>query len=284
MTSPIRTNWQPFYMNTPTEPPQQTNSNTTLQGAQTFTQDDLNAAIEKGRKEAHDRLYGRIEELSTSFKTSQEQLAQFQAERETEAEQKAREEAERAAVAKAKEEAELDLRALIERREAETKAKFEEYESRFVTQNNELAARDALLAKEREYAELTQYRLTRLAEVREPDLENGHFGIVPNLIDFADARNAWGNTKEEVDNTLALMQSETRSILEGMQRTEVAQRASVPGVAPTAGNTGALEAQQSTRTYSAEDINAMPVNSPEYQALRQQYGMGRAHQQRGIFG
>jgi hypothetical protein len=280
MTTPITTTTQPGTAPTSqTVPPQ----NTTLQGAQTFSQDELNAATEKGRKEAHDRLYGRIDELNKDFKVAQEQLAELQAERETAAEAKVREEQEAAAAQKAKDEEGLELRELIAKRDAEWAERDAAYQARFAQQNEELARRDVMLAKEREIADLDRYRITKLAELAEPDPANGYFGIAPNLVNIMEARGAWGTTKDEIDNTIALIQNETRAILEGMQSAEVAQRAAAPGVAPTAGNVGSPEAMASTRNYSAEDIAAMPINSPEYQALRQQYGMARP-QNAGIFG
>jgi len=278
MTTPITTTQPGGAPTSQTVPVQQT-----AQGANTFTQADLDAAIERGRKDAHDRLYGRIEGLTTDFKTAQAQLAELQAERESAAEAKARQEQEAAAAAKAKEENEADLRELIKKANAEAAQRDADYQSRFAQQNEELARRDALLAKEREFADLERYRIQRLAELREPDPENQHFGIAPNLVNIVDARNAWGSTKEEIDNTLTLMQTETRAILGEMAQAETAQRAATPGVAPTAGNIGAPEQQASQRQYSAEDIAAMPINSKEYQALRAQYGMARSSG-KGIFG
>jgi hypothetical protein len=230
-----------------------------------FTQEQVWAAVEAARTEEKNKLYSRLEKTDEQVKTllteREERLA------------REKEEADRlAAEAKAAEDEKLTLKQRFEKSEAEHRAEFDRL-------NNELAQRDALLDKEREYAALTNYKVAKVAELREPHPESQHFGIADEFIDLID-----GATQEEIDNSITTMVAKTRSIVEGMQQAQITARAAMPGVSPTAGNLGPIEQSGGTRTYTAEEIAAMAPNSKEFLALRAAHGMGRSSSNRGIFG
>jgi hypothetical protein len=237
----------------------------TLQGQGQITQDQLFAAIEAARAEEKAKLYSRIEKTDAQVNTLiAEREARLAAEKE--AADKA------AAEAKALEDEKLTLKQRFDKSEAENA-------ERFKTLQAEIATRDALLAKEREYGQLMQYKADKVSELREPDPANQHFGIMPEFVDLIN-----GTTQEEIDNSIATMVAKTRSIVEGVQQHEINSRAATPGVSPTAGNIGPLEQQGGQRTFTAEEIAAMPPGSKEHLALRAAHGMGRASSNRGMFG
>jgi hypothetical protein len=154
-----------------------------------------------------------------------------------------------------------------------------EYQSKFQELNGELAKRDALLQKEREYAELERYKAQRLAEAQEPNPAAGHPGIAPQLRDLVG-----GSTFEAIDASISTMVGKTAAILEEMtQATQQAARA-IPGVSPTAGNIGIMDQQDQTRNYSPEDITGLAPGSEEHMRLRAAYGIAGRGSGQGMFG
>src|ERR1039458_515948 len=88
-------------------------------GDATFTKADVDAAIEKGRKEAHDRLYGQLDSEKAAAKAAQEELAVLKKAADTrEADDKRRSE-EAAAAVKAGREQDMDAKTLLATRTQE---------------------------------------------------------------------------------------------------------------------------------------------------------------------
>lgn len=238
-----------------------------LQQGQTFSYDQLQQRIAEVEGKYNQQLSG----LTTQFTSAQEQLAALQKERE-ERDAAARAEADRLAEEQRKaDEEKLSLKDLMAKRDREN-------EERFAHLNQELARRDALLQKEREFAELERYKTQRLLEAQEPDPQNGHSGIHPQLRDLVG-----GSTREAIDASINSMLARTAAMLEEMQQLQIQQHAAMPGVSPTAGNIGVMDQQDQTRTYSPEDIANMAPGSEAHMRLRAQYGMGGAAN-RGMFG
>lgn len=238
---------------------------------QSFTREQLQAEIDRARKETEDRFASQLSGLTTQFTGAQEQLAALQAER-AERQTAAQAEADRiAAEQRAAEEEKLSLKDLMAKRERETAERFSQLEA-------ELSRRDALLEKERQYAELERYKMSRIAEMQEPNQETGHPGIDPRLVDLIA-----GSTREAIDASINTMVAKTGAILNDVRQAQMASRAAIPGVSPTAGNIGVMDQQDQTRNYSAEDIHALPPGSEEHMRLRAAYGMGGASN-RGMFG
>jgi len=237
-----------------------------------FSQDQLYAAMEKARSEERAKLHTRLESMQSNFSSQEELLKELKAKEDERAAAAAAEAERLAAEQKAAEEEKLSLRQIMDKREQENTAKFLELQ-------HELQRRDAIIQKERERAELDLYRERAVAAAREPRPDQNHFGIADEFIDLVQ-----GSTPEEIDNSVANMVARTRSILEGVQQAQLNAQARMPGVSPNAGNFGPVETAGSTRQYSGEEIAAMDPNSPEFQALRTQYGMGRSTSNRGMFG
>jgi len=237
-----------------------------------LTQQEVWAMVEAARTEERTRL----SELQTQFQATQDQLKVFQDEREA---RLTAEQAEAARLAEEQRQADqekLTLKQRFEQSEAEWKNRFEQSEQQW---KEELGRRDALLEKEREYGELVNYRAAKIQERSEPDPENGHYGIHPQFLDLIA-----GNTTAEIDASIATMENKTRAIVEEVSQHQISSRAAMPGVSPAGGNVGPLEQQGGQRTFSADEIRALPFDSPEYQALRQQHGMARGNASHGMFG
>lgn len=212
---------------------------------QTFTAEDIAAA----RQQEKDKLYKRLEANQETLDQMKSQLSVLTAERE--AAEKARAEAAAAAEAErvARTQAEMDAKSYAE-------TKIGEFEARMAAIQAEREAERALLAREREYSDLQAYRAQAMQAASEQ--------IAPELIDLVS-----GNTREEVDASVALLSARTAAIVESIQ---TAQAAVTPprGVAPTGRpNVDPLSQQApGTKSYSAQDLKNMPMG--EYIANRSQ--------------
>jgi hypothetical protein len=236
----------------------------TTSGTTYFTEDQLNAAREAARKEANDRLYGELKKLRDHTKELDAEVALARQEREEReaAAVQAREEAE-ATAQKARVE-EMTAKQLLEEQRTQ-------WELRFERLAEEQRAKEAVFAKERERSELMAYTQRRIAEERDE--------IAPELVDYID-----GADKEAVEAAITNAKAKTASILEGVRQAGIQQRAEMPGIGAGAGNIGPVDEQGAVRQLTAEDIATLPVNSPEYQQLRRQYGMDRPAGGAGMFG
>jgi hypothetical protein len=231
---------------------------------QLFTMDELNAAREAARKESNDRLYGELQKLREHAKATDAELEVTRKEREEReaAARKAQEEAE--AAARRAHEEETSAKQLLEEQRRE-------FEERLARLAEDQAAREAVFKQEQKRANLLAYTQRRVAEERDE--------IAPELIDYID-----GPDEESVEAAIANAKAKTASILEGVRQAQTSSRAGMPGVSTGSGNIGPVDQQGAARTMTAEDIAALPVNSPEYQALRRQYGMDRPAGGAGMFG
>lgn len=222
---------------------------------QMFTAEDL----ENARKQEKDKLYDRItkaeEALKGFAKERDERLA---------SEEKARKEAEAAA------EAERQKNLSFEQRLAEAQT---DWESKFVGMQQEVAQRDALLQREREFQSLQMYRQRRLEE----EAEN----IIPEL-------HGWvmGNSEEEIEASISRAQETTASILgqitQAQQHQQAAQqqmRQQSKGVGVTAPPVGPMENQSGQETFTASDIANM--NMSDYMKHRDRLLEAASQQFRG---
>lgn len=226
-----------------------------------FSQEEVNALIEKTRQQEKDKLYPQLnknDERYTALNDELKELRKFQRSAEkTEADrQKAIEDAQRA-----KEEAELSAKDLLARRDQEFNARLTELQ-----ESN--AAQIALLQKENELARFQAYVQRRAAEESE--------SIAPELLDLID-----GNTPEEVESRIELLKAKTESIANSLRGAATRQRAAMPGVAASAGTNGIGPLDTpGDRQYSASDIESMGLK--DYAAFRQKVGLAGAHNQ-GLF-
>lgn len=243
---------------------------------QRFTLDDVNAAREAARKEANDRLYPRLEKQDERYKELMEEVNALKSIRQKQEESEAARQAEIETKTKAAADAE---KTSLERLEDAQK----EWNERYAKLENDNKIKDALLQKEKERSDLMDYRAQRLAAEKEPAVDQSgqrlHNGIAPEFEGYV-----FGTTREAIDQAIITAQQNTTSILEGIRAAQVAQAANAPGVSVSAGMAPNLTQAPGVREYSAAEIAAMPLDSPELQALRQQHGIGRATPQHGMFG
>jgi chromosome segregation ATPase len=230
------------------------------------SQDELNRRIEAARAEEKAKLYPRLDETDARTQALHAEVELLRTkDQEREAADQARRDELAAAEAKRLED-ELSVRDLFAKKE-------QDWEKRFAEERNAREVAEALQAKEREYAELASYKARRVAEVMAVD------GIIPEFADLVT-----GTTPEQVEESLTTLQEKTASILEGIARANVAQRSAMPGVSSAAGNTGPLEAQPGQKVYTAAEIAALPLGSPEHLALRQAANVRTPGRGEGLFG
>jgi hypothetical protein len=217
-----------------------------------FTVED----IENARKQEKEKLYPQIEELKGRLQVvEQERQARI------EAEKQAKEKAENKAKKKAEEE--TDLRTLLEQKEADWQARLEQ-------ERQQREQFQTLLEREREFQALEQYRSETLNANRD--------SILPELVDLVT-----GNTREEIDASIAGLKDRSSRILEATQAAMQATRQNWAGTRVTAPPAGPLDTDSGSRQFSAEDIRNMPVS--EYAKVRGKLlGNSSANRNRGLFG
>ena len=204
--------------------------------------------IAKARTQEKNKLYPEIEALKAQVET----LAKEKEERE----------ARKAAVAAEKEQAELDAIAQKEREVIENelsakdllKLKEREWKEQLERERQERELAFSLLEKERALSDLQQYRNARLAQEQD--------NIIPELSDLV-----MGNTREEVDASLADLVSRSNSILENARAQRDTARREMQGTKSTLPPTGPLETNsESTRQLTAQEIAQMDMG--EYAKYR----------------
>lgn len=225
---------------------------------QTFTQED----IERARQQEKDKLYERITK-------AEEQLKAFAKERDERlsAEETARKEAEAAA------EAERQKNLTFEQKLAETQ---QTWEQKFVDMQGQLAQRDAIIERERQFQALQSFRARRLQEESENIMPEMHSWIV-------------GNSEQEIEDALSRAKETTASILnqvaQATQNQQYAQqqaRQQARGVGVTAPPVGPMENQSGQETYTAADIANMDMASYMKNRDRLLEAASRQFQGRGI--
>lgn len=227
-------------------------------GERMFTEAELQAA----RKVEKDKLYDELQGLKSSMKAIEDQRAQELAEIK-------RKEDERAAALQLKKEDEMSAKALLEAKLKETN---DTWEKRFSDMQAERESERALLAKERAYNELVDYRNSRLAD------ESAE--IAPQFHNFIN-----GDTKEQIDNAIAQAKIATQSIADEVAQARQQQLSQMRGVSPTGyTSSGPMDGVLGQKTYTPEDINQMSMS--EYAKFRQESGLAGndAQRNRGLFG
>jgi hypothetical protein len=234
---------QPTYVNTATPRPDQAVSQPVQVVEQPqhqptnvrFTDED----IERARQQEKEKLYPRLEEMS-------EQLKALKAERDAEQAERQRLAEEAEVARRTQEEQEMDLRSLLERREAEMRAEIESLNNRYETDR-------AVFERERSLLEAQQYRQARLDQ--EPD-------IIPELRDLIR-----GDTPEEVDRSIEEMKLRSESIIGNMRAAMEPQPfrgTAMPSVPPV----GPMEQLPSYEQLTPDDIRGMDMTT--YKRYREQ--------------
>ena len=167
-----------------------------------YTEVDLQRVREQEKSKLYPQIDSLKEEINLLKKDREAQLAEahrIAAEKEEEARKKA--------------ESEMDVRSLLEKKEQEWEAKLEEI-------RQEGARKDALLERERQYAELTAYRNRRIAEEQE--------NIMPELLDLIS-----GNTSDEIEQSITGLRERSSKILESAQQAMQSARRDMKGTSTT---------------------------------------------------
>jgi hypothetical protein len=233
-------------------------------GERTFTADD----IARARKEEKDKLYPEITALKDQWSQAQKTLDSLQAQRQAELDEIERLKKEKESKLKAKKDEEMSAKQLLEERLAETQREFAEKISRI---ESEREAERALLAKERAYQELTDYRSAKIAEAGNT--------VAPEFYDFIN-----GNNKEQIDSAIARAQESTKSILDQVTQAQSQRQQGNVGVRPTGYPAmGLMDSVNGQRPPTPEEINAMTM--AEFAEYRQKNGMAKneAQRNRGLF-
>ena len=214
-----------------------------------YTEVDLKRVREQEKSKLYPQIDSLKEEINLLKKDREAQLA------------------EAAAIAKEKEEAarklaesEMDVRALLEKKEQEWTAQLEEI-------RQEGARKDALLERERQYAELTAYRNRRLAEEQD--------NIMPELVDLIS-----GNSADEIENSITGLRERSAKILESAQQAMQTARRDMKGTSTTLPPT--MENNSGQQQFTADQIAAMSVT--EYAKHRDRLFPGANNQNKGLFG
>jgi hypothetical protein len=233
------------------------------------------AAVEAARKQEKDKLYETIEAEKQRVAALEQQMSAFSTDLTT------RQQAEEAALKAAADAAE-------EKRLAELSfgEKLSEFQAQMTQQvgglQTQLEQSQAIIAKEREFNELMQYRNTALTN-EDPNGPGRGLGpqIIPQMRDLV-----LGNNREEIEASISALAERSASILSDVA-TATAGRTALPparGVGVTAPPVGPLDNDSGYQTLSLEELQAMDMT--QYSQLRGRL-LGAASQQqqgRGMFG
>ena len=224
-------------------------SNSVVDSKPGYTEVDLQRVREQEKSKLYPQIDSLKEEINLLKKDREAQLAEanrIAAEKEEEARKKA--------------ESEMDVRTLLEQKEQEWKKEIEEI-------RQEGARKDALLERERQYAELTAYRNRRLAEEQE--------NIMPELVDLIS-----GNSADEIEQSITGLRERSSKILESAQQAMQNARRDMKGTSTTLPPT--MENNSGQQQFTADQIAAMSVT--EYAKYRDRLFPGASNQNKGIFG
>lgn len=238
-----------------TAPPEGDPAGAPAEPGRTFTEED----IAKARREEKDKLYPEI----SGLKSTVEELRAKEEARERAAQEEAARLAQEAEAARL---AELTALERVEEAERRMNERLAEIEA-------EREQERALMRREQEFHELQQYIVAQ----QRANEEN----ILPELLDLIT-----GNTREEVDASVSTLVARSEGIL---QNVTAAQGGQPPATAPrgasvTAPPVGPSDNNSGQRTFTAEEIAAMPMD--EYAKHRAALLQGNSQQvrERGLYG
>jgi len=219
--------------------------------------------IAKAREQEKAKLYPQMEKMKeelAALKRAKDELAAKEQEREA---KRAAKEAERVAKAKEREEKELSFKELLSKKEQEFQAQLE-------SERLEREKAFALLEKERQFQEIESYRYSRLEQERD--------NIVPELIDLIN-----GNTKEEIENSIAVLKEKSASISSSVQQAMQVAKQQMVGVSITAPASGPLDNDSSQQMYTPDSIGEMSM--ADYAKQRAKLlGNAASNRGQGLFG
>lgn len=225
----------------------------TVDTSKFYTEEDL----AKVRGQEKDKLYPQIEKLKEELDALKRDKDEQELARKAIEEAKALEERERA-------EDEMGVRDLL-------KAKEQEWAEQLEREREERERAFALLDREKTFAEIQNYRTSRLEDERD--------NIIPELVDLIN-----GNSIEEIEQSIQGLKDRSSRILDSAQQAMQSARREMTGTrVTTPPNAGPMDIETGTRQFTAEDIAAMPLN--EYAKYRSQLLSPNAQgRSQGLFG
>lgn len=232
-------------VDTPTPPP--------APAGRTFTAED----IERARREEKDKVYKTLEDTKTELEALRKEREDRQ-KREADAQRQAEEAAKKAA------EDEMSAKELIEQKEREWQARFDQEAA-------ERQRMEATLEMERRYSALQEYRAVRLAEEGDE--------IVPELRDMVT-----GNSEEEIEQSLSDLKDRSARILGNVLAAQQQQRAGMRGVPVTAPPVGPMDNEPGYEQVTADDIRNMDMATYSKNRQRLLGAAGSRIQERGLYG
>lgn len=222
-----------------------------------FSAAQVQAMLEARARELQQAADARLSEQSAQVQSLNDELSQLrvfqQQQKDAETErQRAADEAQRA-----RDEEELSSKALLRKYR-------EESEARFAKMQKDMAAKDALLAKEREFQAIRDHAARRIAEAGDDIMPQFHDYILAGALNAGD-----------VDQNIAIAKKKTADIVEEVRQAEIRRQS---GGRPVSTGSGSYEypgAPGTSVQYTPEQIHAMAPGSPEHLAARQQLtGLG----------
>lgn len=223
-----------------------------------FTAED----IAKARAQEKQKLYPQIDKLNEELSFLRKREEERAAEEAARAEKRKQREAEREAEKKALAEDEMSFKKLL-------KTKEQEWEQKFESERLEREKIAAVLQREREFQELSEYRQQRLEVERE--------NIVPELIDLIS-----GNNKDEIEQSIADLKTRSQKIFESVAQVAQQSRKEMTGARITMPANGPLDNDSDSRTLTPDSISNMSM--AEYAKNRSKLLGGSNNRGQGLFG
>jgi len=227
---------------------------------QMFTAEQVEAA----RQQEKDKLYERIEAEATARRKLEDQMGAFTTDLTARQESQAAAELAAANASEEKRLAELSFGQKLEEYQQQTLSQVQ-------TLQQQLAERDAILAKERQFNELMAYR-GQLLEQHGND-------ILPELRDLVA-----GNNEAELDSAVSAMVSRSASILQQVASATQSARQGARGVGVTAPPVGPMDNNSGYETVSADDIRGMDMTTYAQNRGRLLGAASQQQRDRGMFG
>lgn len=232
-------------------------------GDQVFTAAQVQAMLESRSRELQQAADARLSEQSAQFKSLNDELAQLRQFQQAQQDAEAERQRQAADAQRRKDEEELSAKELLRQYR-------EESDARYAQMQRDLAAKDALLAKERELQAIRDHAARRI-------IEEGD-AIMPEFHDYITV----GVTSvEDVERNIGIAKKKTADIVEGVRQASTRYQS---GLQPVGTGSGSYDYPGTVpggapQTFTAEQIAGMVPGSPEHLAARQQLtGLGQAQQ------
>lgn len=229
---------------------------------QQISPDEIAARV---RAEVQAEMSAQIEAERQAREAMEQRMAAFDTDLQTRTEQQRAAEQAAAQAAEEKRQAELSY--------AERAAEMEQRMTGQLTAlQQQLAERDAVLERERQFNELMAYRSAQLQQHGDD--------IIPELRDLVQ-----GNTPEEIDASISALKERSGSILQNVAQQAQAVRQNARGVGVTAPPVGPMDNNSGHQTFSADDIRNMDMTQYAQHRARLLGAASQTSQRdRGMFG